>query len=110
MHREEEYGRPCLSPELLGLMAVASGLFSYFGTALCACRHIIPAVLATLCSKAAPVNSLCTLLATRSLVWNRYNRYFTGWSYRTIWTTMQIGMVFFNLLDLLWVTRLNLLV
>ena len=114
MHREEEYGRPCLSPEFLGLMAVASGLFSYFGTALCACRHIIPAVLATLCSKAAPVNSLCTLLAnlnaTRSLVWNRYNRYFTGWSYRTIWTTMQIGMVFFNLLDLLWVTRLNLLV
>jgi hypothetical protein len=35
LHREDEYGRPCLSPEFLGLMAVASGLFSYFGTALC---------------------------------------------------------------------------
>jgi hypothetical protein len=37
-----------------------------------------------------------------------YNRVASRWSYQRIWTTTQILLVFVNLLDLLWVWRVNL--
>lgn len=36
-----------------------------------------------------------------------YNRYFSTWSYRKIWTMTQIVLVGVNLLDLVWVLRWN---
>jgi len=38
-----------------------------------------------------------------------YNRYFSCWSYRKIWTATQIVFVFLNLLDYVWVSRWNLI-
>ena len=37
-----------------------------------------------------------------------YNRYLTRWSYRAIYASTQLAMALFNLLDLVWVLRLNL--
>mmetsp|Transcript_20028 Transcript_20028/g.29994 ORF Transcript_20028/g.29994 Transcript_20028/m.29994 type:complete len:640 (+) Transcript_20028:70-1989(+) len=36
-----------------------------------------------------------------------YQRYFSQWSYRSIFTLAQVLLVFFNMMDLLWVTRVN---
>jgi hypothetical protein len=37
-----------------------------------------------------------------------YNRYFSSWSYKKIWFTTQVLLVVVNLLDLIWVHRVNL--
>lgn len=37
-----------------------------------------------------------------------YNRYFSTWTYRSIFTLSHVLLVFVNFLDLLWVTRANL--
>jgi len=37
-----------------------------------------------------------------------YNRYFSSWPYRKIWTGTQIIFVFLNLLDYVWISRWNL--
>jgi len=34
-----------------------------------------------------------------------YNRFFSSWSYRKLWTSTQILLVFVNLMDLFWSAR-----
>ena len=65
-----DVGRPCLSPEFLGLMEVVGYCSLYLGAAT-------------------------------------YNRYLSKWSYRKIWIFSHACLVAFNLLDLVWVTRVR---